>query len=491
MNNNTVFLRIQLAKRFLQGIINRNLADIIDKIPVDLFPKKGGTYRCCIYKDRAITRYRLMALLGFSIEDETDETRPLKEYAEEAGSRQGAPEGPVLTLIDAACHSCPSGRHTVSNLCRGCLARNCASVCPRDAVSFVNGKAVIDHEKCVNCGKCREACPYNAVVYTPVPCEAACPVGAIRKNEDGSALIDHEKCISCGQCSISCPFGAVMERSHLYSIARDLLGPESERPVALVAPAAAGQFPGGFGQLTTALRQAGFAAVVEVAWGAAETVRKEAEELAEHLKKGKPLASSCCPAYTEAVRLHCPDFAPHVSTAPTPMAASAAWAKEEWPNRRTVFIGPCIAKRVEARRDKSADLVMTFEELASLFLAMDIDVAECSESGTDNPRVERFERLFARAGGVSQAVLTYAGETLEREPEVLRIDGLDKKALAKLRLIASGKLSADFTEVMSCPGGCICGPGTVADPRVSSRRLDEYAEEKNLALSAAGQKSAG
>ncbi|WP_319562743.1 monomeric [FeFe] hydrogenase [Marispirochaeta sp.] len=489
MNNNTVFLRIQLAKRFLQGIIHNNLPDIIDRIPVDLFPKKGNTYRCCIFKDRAITRYRLMALLGFAIEDETDETRPLKNYVKEAESRTAVPEGPVLTLIDAACHSCPSGRHTVSNLCRGCPARNCASVCPRDAVSFKDGKAVIDHEKCVNCGKCREACPYNAVVYTPVPCEAACPVGAIRKNEDGSAVIDHEKCISCGQCSINCPFGAVMERSHLHAIACDLQGEEDARPVALLAPAAAGQFPGSFNQLSAALRQAGFAAVVEVAFGAGETVRKEAEELAEHLKEGKPLASSCCPAYTEAVRIHCPEFSPFISSAPTPMAAAAAWAKEQWPWRRTVFIGPCIAKRVEARRDSSADLVMTFEELASLLLALEIDVAECPETDADNPPAERFERLFARAGGVSQAVLTHAGETLAREPEVLRIDGLDKKALAKFRLIAAGKLTPDFTEVMSCPGGCICGPGTVADPRVSSKRLDEYAEEQSL--SCVAEKSAG
>ena len=369
----------------------------------------------------------------------------------------------------------PSGRHTVTNLCRGCLARKCSAVCPRDAVSFVDGKAVIDHEKCVNCGKCREACPYNAVVYTPVPCEQACPVGAIKKTPEGYAAIDYNKCISCGQCSTNCPFGAVMERSHLYNIAGELKRTDGEKPVALVAPAAAGQFPGNFRQLTTALHKAGFSVVTEVAYGAETTVAEESKELLEHLKKGKPLATSCCPAYTEAVRLHCSEFEPFVSSAPTPMAATAAYAKENWPGRKTVFIGPCIAKRVEARRDSSADYVMTFEELASMFLALDIDVAECTETAPDNPPAAAPERFFARAGGVTGAVLRTVKNSLVTEPEIMQIDGLDKKALTRMKLAATGKIKMDFAEVMCCPGGCICGPGTVANPRVSRQRLEEYA----------------
>ncbi len=480
MNNNAVFVRIQLAKRFLQEAFAGTLKKAIDKIPVEMVPKRSSSFRCCVYKDRAILRYRLMALLGGSVEAEEDETRRLAEYVDDAETRGGAPEGQVLTLIDTACHSCPSGRHTVTNLCRGCLAQKCFAVCPRDAVSFVDGKAVIDNEKCVNCGKCKEACPYNAVVYTPVPCEQACPVGAIKKTPQGYAAIDYDKCISCGQCSMSCPFGAVMERSHLYNIATEMKRPDEEKPVALVAPAAAGQFPGSFRQLTTALKKAGFAAVVEVAYGAITTVAEESQELKEHLEKGKPLATSCCPAYTEAVRIHVQEFQPFVSTAQTPMAATAAYAKNEWPDRKTVFIGPCIAKRVEARRDKSADYVMTFEELASMFLALDIDVAECGETAPDNPVVEAPERFFARSGGVTAAVLRTFAEEKGIDPEIMQVDGLDKKAMTKMKLAATGKIKMDFAEVMCCPGGCICGPGTVANPRISGKRLEEYANSDSV-----------
>lgn len=477
MNNNALFLKTQLTRRFIQGILSGRLKETIDSIPISLFPKQQASYRCCIYKDRAISRYRLMALLGLRIEEEIDEARRLSSYVEEAESRTQAPEGPPLTLIDAACHACPSGRHTVSNLCRACTARHCEASCPKNAIIFCNGQAVIDQESCVNCGKCREACPYNAVVYTPVPCESACPVGAIKRSEEGPARIDYERCISCGRCKARCPFGAVSERSHLFDIASALGADEARRPVALIAPSAAGQFPGNFNQLVEALRRAGFSAVVEVAYGAQETAAAEGAELSHHLHSRKPLASSCCPAYTEAVRLHAPAFTPYLSTAPTPMAATAAWAKERWPERATVFIGPCVAKRVEARRDSSADYVMTFEELAALFLAREIDVAECAVSRADNPPVASRERLFARSGGVAAAVLNAARGELGRDPEILEIDGLDKKAIMKLKLIAEGKVKMDFAEVMSCPGGCVCGPGTVADPRISRRKLEEYAHQ--------------
>ena len=477
MNNNAVYLKIQLMKRFITAIFNGDLKNTIDAIPVQMFPRNSGNYRCCTYKDRAVTRYRLMSLLGFRIEEETDETRSLGSYTEEAERRAIPPATPPITLIDAACSSCPSGRHTVSNLCRGCLARHCEAVCPRNAIEFSGGRASIKRELCVNCGKCRDACPYNAVVYTPVPCEKACPVGAIQKDTGGAATIDYERCISCGRCGANCPFGAVSERSQLLEICMSLSSKDQAPPVALVAPSAAGQFPGSFDQLVTALRTAGFSAVIEVAYGAVETVHREAAELVEHLNHGKTLTSSCCPAYTEAVRIHLPEAIPLLSTAPTPMAASTAYTNQRWPDRKTVFIGPCTAKRVEAVRDASADLVMTFEELAALFLALKIDVAECSESAADSPPVTGRERRFARAGGVREAVLDQAGNSLDGEPNLLQIDGLDRKALGKLKLIADGKLHSDFVEVMSCTGGCICGPGTVADPRLVARKLDAHAAE--------------
>ena len=75
-------------------------------------------------------------------------------------------------------------------------------VCPRGAISTVNGKSVIDQSKCIRCGKCKSVCPYDAVSHQQRPCSAACGVGAIGSDGAGRAVIDSEKCVTCGQCMV-------------------------------------------------------------------------------------------------------------------------------------------------------------------------------------------------------------------------------------------------------------------------------------------------
>ena len=163
--------------------------------------------RCCIYKDRAILRERLRAAMGFRLEDETDDSIPLRTYAEEALERK-EPNWPILTVCDIACQGCMRARYYVTDACQGCVARSCIGSCRFGAISFSRGRSTIDPEKCRNCGMCMDACPYHAIVRLNVPCEAACPVRAIHKGNKGRAEIDFEKCTSCGRCMRACPFGA-------------------------------------------------------------------------------------------------------------------------------------------------------------------------------------------------------------------------------------------------------------------------------------------
>lgn len=470
--NRTDIIRKNLAVRILKELFAGTLQSNIDSLPVVLYPKDKTNIRCCVHKDRAVTRYRMLALLGIDV-DSDDDLRPLHRYLEQALQRS-KPSVIPLTVITDACSACSSGTHAVTDMCQGCVAQYCRTNCPRDAISFINGKAVIDPGKCVNCGKCKNVCPYNAISYVPIPCEQNCPVGAIKKDENGRAIIDAEKCISCGKCMRSCPFGAVEMKSELIDVAAALID-TTVHVSALVAPSAAGQFPGTPAQLIFALRDAGFDAVYEVSAGADKTAVEEARELHEAVEANTVLGTSCCPAYVEAVQKHIPEFKPFVSKTRTPASFSGEEALQEKPETRTVFIGPCVAKKTEAHKDPFIDYVLTFDETASLLLSKNIDVLECPESMPNNAENSSFARNFPVAGAVGEAVCHYyPGDSTKLT--IKSVNGLDRKGIAQLKQIAAGRIECNLVEVMCCEGGCICGPGSTVNPRISHKKHQEYAE---------------
>lgn len=462
-------LLIEVAQASYQGV----LAQIIDRLPFQLYPKNAARLRCCVHKSRAIVRYRLMAILGYGIEEETDEARPLADYAAEIAHR-GKAQDPTLTVIDEACSACLKGRHCVTNVCKGCVARPCTVKCPKQAIDIVDGQARIRDDLCVNCGLCLKACPYHAIVYVPIPCEEACPVGAIGKDENGREKIDYDQCIYCGKCMQACPFAAVMERSHMVDVIESLKGPK--RTVALLAPALAGQFPVPFGKLVAAAKHLGFDEVVEVALGAEKTAQHEGEELQEKLSQGQPfMTTSCCPAYMQAVGKHIPEMAPFVSDTPTPMHYSAEAVKQEGPDTVTVFVGPCIAKRQEAMKDTEIDHVLTTDEFGAMLVAAEIELDECAEEQAPRP-AQAEARAFAVSGGVTEAV-----QAVTENPEQIHaqlVDGLDKKTLKLLSVWArKGLANKNFIEVMSCQGGCVAGPCNLDSPRLAAQRVKQFAQE--------------
>lgn len=459
--NNAERTRRELMIRVIKDFKAGTLAEDIDRIPIELRPRNENAIRCCVYKDRAMLKYRLMALLGFGMEEETDESRQLKDYLADARAGKNNPE-PVLSVCTVGCHGCVDSHVQVSNACVGCFARPCMAACPRQAITVVNQRSTIDRSKCIDCGKCMAVCPYHAIIRNPLPCEDACPVGAIGKGEDGLVKIDFTTCIYCGKCFRSCPFSTIMERSSLINIL-DVM--ESGRPVvAMVAPSVTNQFPGTLEQLFTALRMAGFSAIMEVALGAELTTEHEAEEFFERMARGDRLmTSSCCPAWVEAAKRHIPDIVPMVSSTPSPMAYAGQLARKEHPDAVTVFIGPCIAKRREAQSDPNVDYVMTFEELGALLAAMEIDVISLEPAKLDKPATS-FARNFARSCGVSEAILQEIGAGSPDRPKIdgKFINGLDRKSVNLLKLYAKGKLPGNFVEVMACTGGCIGGPCSLA-----------------------------
>ncbi len=484
LNNKVNYLKKSLAAELLKLFFEDELHTKINNIPIERAPKFSQPVDCCIFKDRAMVRNKIMALLGINIEKEEDETKDLSFFLEKALKREKV-NCPVLTVIDIACHSCEKEHYYVTDLCQGCSARPCESNCPVGAIKVVNGRSVIDQNKCVKCGRCKEMCPYNAIVYKTVPCESNCPVGAISRDpETRKAKIDYDKCIYCGKCTKSCPFGAIMDRSQIIDVAKNLK--DGKNMIALVAPSIVGQFPGTVFQMVSALKKVGFSKVYEVAYGADLTSKSEVKEFIEKVKSGEQsmMSNSCCPAWVKTAKKHIPEFSKFVSDTPTPMAFIAQIAKEEVPSSITVFIGPCIAKKFEAIHNADVDYVLTFEELGAFFIARGIEISELSENEFDSPISTGVGRGFPISGGVVEAIKYYVseicGEEASDELKPFKIDGLNKKNISILKRIAKSENDFNFVEVMACEDGCVGGPGVISNPNLCGRKVESYSKESSV-----------
>lgn len=469
INNNVMIVRQRLLRRLVRLWNENRLVEHIDRLPIELSPRTGRPIgRCCIHKERAVWKYKSLPLLGFDMNDETDELTPLSEYARRALDRRGELKENILCVIDEACSSCIQTQYHITDLCRGCVARSCMANCAKQAIDFTKeGKAQINHDLCISCGLCYQSCPYHAIVHIPVPCEEACPVKAISKDDRGVERIDESKCIYCGKCVNSCPFGAIFEVSQVFDVLQAIR--RGERVVALVAPAVLGQYDAPLEQIYGALKAIGFHDVVEVAEGAMQTIAREGAELLEKLAEGAPfMTTSCCPSYIEAVDKHAPEMRRFVSTTGSPMYYAARIARQRHPDARTVFIGPCVAKRKEARRDDEVDFVMTFEEMNAVMAGMGIDVQSCAPYSVANEST-RDAHGFAAGGGVMAAVKNFLGDEASAVTG-LQIANLDKKNVALLRAYGkSGKAPARFIEVMACAGGCVTGPCAYNTPEAGKR----------------------
>lgn len=301
--------------------------------------------------------------------------------------------------------------------------------------------------------------------------------------KDGNVTINPEKCSGCGACLEACKAQNITFSKDTIT-AIDLLK-HSDQPVyALMAPAFIGQFGNEAdpSKIRTALKQIGFAGMIEVAAFADILTLKESLEFIHNQKQpgNFQLTSCCCPVWIALIRKHFKDIAGHLPASVSPMIACGRIVKKLHEGCKTVFIGPCLAKKAEAREKELAgaiDCVLTFQELQDMFQVFRVDFSTLE--GEEKEHAAKAGRLYARTGGVSEAVCECV-HSFDKNCELTSVcaNGV-AECKELLEKILNGEAKGNFFEGMACLGGCVGGPKKILDTKEAEELVNHYADEAN------------
>lgn len=296
------------------------------------------------------------------------------------------------------------------------------------------------------------------------PCVRVCPFHAIHPDETGELKISEEDCVGCELCVQEC-------RARKLTASKDII-PAMQKirsheglVYALIAPAYLGQFDSAVspGKLRNALKSVGFDGMIEVSLFADILTLKEALEFEKNIntETDYQLTSCCCPMWIAMIRKLYADLVPHVPPAVSPMIAAGRAVKHLHPDAVTVFIGPCLAKKAEAKEKDVADAidyVLTFQEIQDVFNILEIDPAGMEESEKDHS--SRAGRIYAYAGGVSEAVKATVERIAPDRAISVKTEAANgvKACKEMIERINAGDIKANFFEGMGCVGGCVGGP---------------------------------
>ena len=294
-------------------------------------------------------------------------------------------------------------------------------------------------------------------------CIRHCPVKSIRFSGNQAHIINNE-CILCGQCFVVCPQDAkeIVDETEKVKV---LL--QSGDPVYVsLAPSFVANYPGvGIEAMTRALKKLGFAGVEETAIGAT-MVKTEYERMLREEARDV-IITSCCHSINLLIQKYFPDALEYLADVVSPMQAHCLDLKKRYPNCKTVFIGPCVAKKDEAEYYAGiVDAVLTFEELSKWLKKEDIPLEKIMDANEYSRT-----RFFPTTGGVLK--------TMERLPDFtyMALDGVEN-CIEALKEVVAGKVHKCVLEMSACVGSCLGGP---IMEKYTNARIQEYMAVKAYA----------
>ncbi len=281
---------------------------------------------------------------------------------------------------------------------------------------------------CKNCYKCIRYCPVKSIRFSA-----------------GQAHIIGEECILCGQCFVVCPQNAkqIVDETEKVKVMLQ----SGEPVVASLAPSFIANYDGiGIESMRDALKKLGFYDAEETAIGATQVKREYDRMLAE--ENHNVVISSCCHSINSLIEKYYPELLPYLADVLSPMQAHSMDIKRRIKNAKTVFIGPCVAKKDEAEQsDGLVDAALTFEELTAMLKAAGIEPEKASDADENSKA-----RFFPTTGGILKSM-----DCAAKDYAYIALDGIDN-CIAALNDVRTGKLNKCFIEMSACVGSCIGGP---------------------------------
>lgn len=280
-------------------------------------------------------------------------------------------------------------------------------------------------------------------------CIRACPVKAIRMKNNQAEIVE-ERCITCGTCLTVCPQNAKTVKSDVEKVKKLI---EENKDIAVsLAPSFAGAFCfQNYGQMVSALKKLGFSAVYQTSIGA----RIIAEGYADiyNDKNKSNIITTACPAVNYLIQKYYPELVNCMIPIVSPMVAHGRYLKKIKGYSKVVFIGPCLAKKMEIYDDDKNDIdaVLTFEEVKKWFLEQGIDPAAevGNESGFSDDA-----NFYPVPGGTFFTIKPLLKQLWRR---FISVDGLEG-CMKLLEELKKGRLENTWIEMNACYGSCSNGP---------------------------------
>lgn len=317
----------------------------------------------------------------------------------------------------------------------------------------------IDEEKCVNCHACI----------------SVCPVKYANDASGDSVKVNHNLCIGCGNCLDACTHGA---RTYIDDFDEMMTAINNkEETIAIMAPATAANFPNQYLNFNGWLQNLGVKAFFDVSFGAELTVKS----YIEHIKSNNPpiVISQPCPAIVTYIEIYKPELIQYLAPADSPMIHAIKFIREFYPqykNHKVIVVSPCIAKKREFEEVGLGDFNVTYLSFDAYFKDNNINLNDYPKIGFNNPPAERAV-LFSSPGGLMR---TAQREVPGIELKTRKIEGPDLvyKYIDQIESMLEKKITPLLVDCLNCEKGCNGGTGTIVKEK-SIEEIEHYIEERN------------